>query len=115
MYMTQEYKPIEYGVFTVGSYYNWAGIMVPPNVDSFQNDYSCRTSCLDVSIAFMKFEFVLMKTFMLANHKKHNFAHNYCFRKNYYFMSASVSVKKTCTPAFVNLLTACAEHYPWKV
>jgi hypothetical protein len=68
MYMTQEYKPIEYGVFTVGSYYNWAGIMVPPNVDSFQNDYSCRTSCLDVSIAFMNFKFDLMKTLTLANH-----------------------------------------------
>ena len=49
MYMTQQYRPIEFGVFTVGSYYNWAGIMIPPNSESFQNDYSCRTSCLDVS------------------------------------------------------------------
>ncbi len=49
-YVTQQYRPIEFGVFTVGSFFNWAGLLIPPNANKFQTDYYCRSDCVEVSI-----------------------------------------------------------------
>jgi hypothetical protein len=49
-HVTQEYRPIEFGIFTIGSFFNWANVLIPPNTNKFQTDYFCISECIDVRI-----------------------------------------------------------------
>jgi len=45
-------RPIEIGIFTVGSNADWTGILIPPQQKSFEFNYFCHNDCLDVFLKF---------------------------------------------------------------
>ena len=48
LYVTKEYRPIEFAILTVGALSSWNGILVPPYVDRFPIDYYCKKEALNV-------------------------------------------------------------------
>lgn len=45
LYLTKDYRPIEFGVLTVGAESNSLGIVIPPQVQSLSFDFYCRQGC----------------------------------------------------------------------
>ena len=52
--MTKKYRPIEFGVLTVGAHVDpmvpYHSIVIPPNSDRMSLDYFCKTDCANVLI-----------------------------------------------------------------
>lgn len=48
MYLTQDYRPIEFGVITVGAVATWAGIVLPPKTETIRTTYGCHKNCTNV-------------------------------------------------------------------
>lgn len=52
--MTKEFRPIEFGVYSVGAFVNKTSIVLPPKVERVSNDYYCRKEFVNVKLIFYK-------------------------------------------------------------
>ena len=48
LFSTLNYRPIEFGVLTVGADSNANGILIPPYTANYSVEFDCQTNCLNV-------------------------------------------------------------------
>lgn len=46
-YLTTNYRPVEFGILTVGANTEWVGGVIPPQASSFSLNYYCQTDCIN--------------------------------------------------------------------
>jgi hypothetical protein len=54
MYVTTDYRKTEFGVFAMASAEDYSSLILPPQADGFDIDFSCHKNCTDVSRAFIE-------------------------------------------------------------
>ena len=48
LYSTTNYRPMEFGVITVGSTSDQSGILIPPYTSNYSLEFDCQTNCSNV-------------------------------------------------------------------
>ena len=48
LYSTTNYRPMEFGIITVGSTSDQSGILIPPYTSNYSLEFDCQMDCTNV-------------------------------------------------------------------